>query len=87
MEGIRPFQFSLSHRLSARIRSIIRPLNAYMEHPIVLAQDPEAGGFVVASPTLKGCGSQGESEEEALKNLKDVIRTYLDNIEDLKRVK
>lgn len=38
-------------------------------------------------PTLKGCVSQGETEEEALENIKDAIRTYLESIEELKRSK
>ena len=58
-----------------------------MEYPIVIEQDPEAGGYVVSCPTLRGCVSQGETEEEALDNIKDAIRTYLASIEDLKRLK
>ena len=45
-----------------------------MEYPIVIEQDPEAGGYVVFCPTLKGCVSQGETEEEALDNMKDVSK-------------
>lgn len=56
-----------------------------MEYPIVIEQDQEAGGYVVHCPTLKGCVSQGETEEEALENIKDAIKTYLESIEDLKR--
>ena len=59
----------------------------HMEYPIVIEQDPEAGGYVVFCPTLKGCVSQGETEEEALDNIKDAIKTYLHSIEDLKRLK
>ena len=58
-----------------------------MEYPIVIEQDPEAGGYVVFCPTLKGCVSQGDTEEEALDNIRDAIKTYLDSIEDLKRLK
>jgi len=58
-----------------------------MEYPIVIEQDPEAGGYVVSCPTFRGCVSQGETEEEALDNVKDAIKTYLDTIEDLKRLK
>jgi predicted RNase H-like HicB family nuclease len=57
-----------------------------MEYPVVIEKDPEAGGYVVYCPTLKGCVSQGETEEEALDNIKDAIETYLDRIEDLKRL-
>lgn len=60
---------------------------ATMEYPVVLEEDQEAGGFVAYCPTLKGCVSQGETEEEALENIKDAIRTYLLALEDLKRLK
>lgn len=59
----------------------------HMEYPIVLERDPEAGGYVVYCPTLKGCVSQGETEDEALDNIRDAIKTYLESIEDLKRLK
>lgn len=58
-----------------------------MEYPIVLAQDLEAGGYMVYCPILKGCISQGETENETLENIKDAIKTYLESIEDLKRLK
>jgi len=58
-----------------------------MEYPVVLEEEQEAGGFVVYYPTLKGCVSQDETEEEALENIKDAIRTYLLSLEDLKRLK
>ncbi|MDP3772031.1 MAG: type II toxin-antitoxin system HicB family antitoxin [bacterium] len=34
-------------------------------------------GYSVSVPALPGCHSQGESEREALVNIKDAIRTYL----------
>jgi len=58
-----------------------------MEYPIVIEQDHEAGGFVIFCPTLKGCVSQGETEEEALDNIKDAIKTYIESVEDLKRLR
>jgi predicted RNase H-like HicB family nuclease len=58
-----------------------------MEYPVVLERDAEAGGFVAYCPTLKGCVSQGETEDEALENIKDAIRTYLLSLEDLKKLK
>ena len=60
---------------------------ALPQTPIVIEQDTEAGGYVVYCPTLKGCVSQGETEEEALDNIKDAIKTYLESTEDLKRSK
>ncbi len=57
-----------------------------MDYPVILEKD-ETGGFVVYCPTLKGCVSQGETEEEALENIKDAIVTYLQSLEDLKKIK
>jgi predicted RNase H-like HicB family nuclease len=54
---------------------------------VVLEKDEDVGGFVVYCPTLKGCVSQGETEEEALENIKDAIRTCLQALEDLERQK
>ena len=34
-------------------------------------------GYDVVCPTLKGCASQGDTEREALENIKDAIRGYL----------
>ena len=41
-----------------------------LEYPVVLERDEEVGGYVVHRPTLRGCVSQGETEEEALEDLK-----------------
>lgn len=57
-----------------------------MEYPVVLEPD-ETGGFVAYCPTLKGCVSQGETEEEALENIRDAIVTYLQSLEDLKKIR
>jgi len=36
-------------------------------------------GFIVAHcPSLKGCWSQGKTEEEAIKNIKEAINLYLE---------
>lgn len=56
-----------------------------MQFPVIIEEDKEAGGYVVYCPTLKGCVSQGETEAEALENIKDAIKTYLESLEDLKR--
>ncbi len=44
-------------------------------------------GFAVWVPGLPGCWSQGETEEEALENIKDAITTYLETIEILNQNK
>lgn len=34
-------------------------------------------GFAVSAPELPGCWSQGETEAEAMENIRDAIREYL----------
>ena len=38
----------------------------------------EGGGFSVVVPGLPGCMSQGETEEEALANITELIPAYLE---------
>jgi predicted RNase H-like HicB family nuclease len=39
---------------------------------------PSEEGFAVSAPSLPGCWSQGATREEALANIGDAIRDYLD---------
>lgn len=39
---------------------------------------PSEEGFAVSVPSLPGCWSQGETEAEALENIKTAILEYLD---------
>ena len=39
---------------------------------------PSEEGFGVSVPSLPGCWSQGATEEEALANITDAIREYLE---------
>jgi len=43
-----------------------------MKFNVVIEKDAE-GGYVVSCPAIKGCHSQGETVEEALKNIKEAI--------------
>ncbi len=45
--------------------------------------DESAEGFAVSVPGLPGCHSQGKTEEDALANITDAIREYLDVVEEL----
>ncbi len=56
-----------------------------MKYKIRLEETEE--GFAVWVPGLPGCWSQGETEEEALENIKDAIKTYLETIEILNQNK
>jgi predicted RNase H-like HicB family nuclease len=46
-----------------------------MIYPVVVEETDE--GFSVSCPGLPGCWSQGETEAEALENVKDAIREYM----------
>ena len=50
-----------------------------MEITIVLEPQTE-GGFTVYVPSLPGCISQGETKEEALKNIKEAMELYLESL-------
>lgn len=46
-----------------------------MHYKVVLQHSEE--GYSVSCPALPGCWSQGETEEDALENIKDAIQEYL----------
>lgn len=46
----------------------------------VVLQEAEEGGFIVSCPALPGCHSQGESQEEALENIKEAISGCLESL-------
>jgi predicted RNase H-like HicB family nuclease len=47
-----------------------------MKYSVALVQTEE--GYSVSCPGLPGCWSQGATEEEALANIQDAIREYLE---------
>ena len=46
-----------------------------MKYKIVLKKNEE--GFSVSCPGLPGCWSQGNTEDEAIENIKDAIQEYM----------
>jgi antitoxin HicB len=53
----------------------------------VILEPAAEGGFNVSVPALDGCFTQGETEEEALKNAKEAILCYLEGLEKLNEIK
>lgn len=53
----------------------------------IVFESAEEGGFNVSVPALEGCFTQGETEEEALKNAQEAILCYLEGIEKLDEIK
>jgi len=68
--------------VSWRIKEEILYLNSYiifgidMNFKVKLEKD-EDGWFVATVPSLPGCISQGKTEKEALKNIKEAIELHL----------
>jgi predicted RNase H-like HicB family nuclease len=52
-----------------------------MKLKIVLEPSDE-GGFTAFVPTLPGCISEGETKEDAVKNIREAIELYLEPVED-----
>lgn len=48
----------------------------------IILEPSEEGGFTVYVPSLPGCISEGDTEEEALNNIKEAIELYLSPTED-----
>jgi predicted RNase H-like HicB family nuclease len=51
-----------------------------MRYRIFIEQD-EDGIFVAECPSLPGCISQGNTRKEAIENIQDAIRGYLESLE------
>ena len=49
----------------------------------VVLEPQEEGGYFVHVPSLKGCYSQGETKKEALHNIKEAIKLYLETKEEV----
>ncbi len=48
----------------------------------VVLEPSEEGGYTVYVPSLPGCISEGETIEEALRNIQEAIELYLEPVED-----
>ncbi|MEI2780553.1 MAG: type II toxin-antitoxin system HicB family antitoxin [Candidatus Competibacter sp.] len=46
-----------------------------MKYKIILNKSEE--GYSVSCPNLPGCWSQGDTEQDAIENIKDAIHEYL----------
>ena len=48
----------------------------------VILEPSDEGGYTVFVPSLPGCISEGETREDALKNIQEAIDLYLEPVED-----
>ncbi len=56
-----------------------------MKYKVVLKKSKE--GYSVSCPGLPGCWSQGKTEQEALGNIQDAIREYLEAVAKISKGK
>jgi antitoxin HicB len=58
-----------------------------LEYPILIAplSPQDGGGFVATVPDLPGCMSDGETPEEAMRNVMDAIEEWIDACRTLGR--
>jgi predicted RNase H-like HicB family nuclease len=52
-----------------------------MKLKVVLEASDESG-YTVYVPSLPGCVSEGDTEDEALKNIREAIELYLEPVDD-----
>ena len=48
----------------------------------IILEPSDEGGYTVIVPALPGCISEGDTREDALKNIQEAITLYLEPIED-----
>lgn len=53
----------------------------------IILEPAEEGGFNVRVPALDGCFSQGDTEEDAIKNAREAILCYLEGLEKVNQIK
>jgi predicted RNase H-like HicB family nuclease len=58
-------------------------LEARVRYKVLVEESDE--GFAVSVPGLPGCHSQGSTERDALENIADAIREYLEVVAELSR--
>jgi len=49
---------------------------------VVILEPSDEGGFTAYAPELSGCISEGETKEEALANIREAIKLYLESAGD-----
>jgi predicted RNase H-like HicB family nuclease len=60
-----------------RLREWYNPSVKQITLPVVIEGDSE--GYFASCPALQGCYSQGETYEEALKNIRDAIQLHIED--------
>ena len=48
----------------------------------IILEPSDEGGYTAYIPALPGCISEGETKDEALKNIQEAVELYLEAVED-----
>jgi len=48
----------------------------------VVLEPSDEGGYTATVPALPGCISEGDTREEALRNIREAIKLYMEPVED-----
>lgn len=48
----------------------------------VILEPSEEGGYTAIVPSLPGCVSEGDTRQDALKNIREAVELYLEPAED-----
>jgi predicted RNase H-like HicB family nuclease len=48
----------------------------------VVLEPSDEGGYTVYVPSLPGCISEGDTDEEAMANIQEAVELYLEPVED-----
>ncbi|MCE5269411.1 MAG: type II toxin-antitoxin system HicB family antitoxin [Planctomycetaceae bacterium] len=48
----------------------------------IVLEPSDEGGFTAFVPALPGCVSEGDTRDEALKNIREAIELYLEPVDD-----
>ena len=78
VSGQLPLPIRLRHPTIKMMKPKIARAFAYS----VFYEQAAEGGYVASVPTLPGCHTQGETLEEAERNVKEAIAVYLESLAD-----
>lgn len=56
-----------------------KEIKKIFSYSVFYEADP-SGGYVVFAPSLPGCHTQGDTLEEAEKNIKEAVELYLESV-------
>jgi antitoxin HicB len=49
-------------------------------YTILLVPDPAEGGYTVEVPSLPGCVTEGDTQDEAIANAREAIQVYIESL-------